>query len=159
MGLAETSRTWVEDMCGRLQLTPPCGTLEDVVVIIAAALGHPIDISLHDMEGTEIYGFCMMRDGRYKIAVSCQATRRQFVRTIVHELVHILRGDVTPTHPSVVYCESVTLRDPHELHIEACAQALVSYLRTGRPAGRDEAGAPCERGLARFWDELGGFDG
>lgn len=157
MGLAETSQAWVESTCQRLRLAPPCTTLDEVVSAISAALERPIDISLHDLEGSEIYGFCTVRDGRYKVAISCQVTQRQFMRTIIHELVHILRGDVTPDRPAVVYCAGVTLRDLHELEIEACAQALVSYLRVGQVAASAAAsGAP--HGLGRFWSEVGGFD-
>jgi len=162
MGLAETSRRWVEQTCRHVHLTPPCKTLDEVVAIIAVALGRPIDIGLHDMEGSHIYGFCAMRNGRYKIAVSYQATRRQFIRTVLHELVHILQGDVMPDRPSVVYCEASSLRDPSELEVEARAQALASYLRTGSDDAADSAAdavLPRERGVGRFWREMGGFDG
>lgn len=159
MGLAETSRVWVEQTCERLHLAPPCATLDEVVAAVAAAIDHPIDISAHDMEGSEIYGFCTMRDGRYKIAAAYQETRRQHIRTILHEIVHILRGDVTVDHPSIVYCEGVSLRDPHEVEIEAAAQALVSYLRTGRSTGPAPGVVFGGSAQARFWDELGGFAG
>lgn len=158
MGLAETSQIWVEQTCQGLHLTPPCKTLDEVVAAIAVALKRPIDIGLHDMEGSDIYGFCTTRDGRYKIAMSYQATRRQFIRTVLHELVHILKGDVTPDRPAIVYREEISLRDPHELEVEACAQALVSYLRVGPVSAPDDATSSQEQGLARFWDELGGFD-
>lgn len=157
MGVAETSREWVERTCERLHLVPPCASLDEVVTAIATAVAHPIDISVHDMEGSAIYGFCTMRAGRYKIAIAYQATRRQRIRTILHELVHILRGDVTADHPSIVYCENISLRDPHEVEVEAAAQVLVSYLRTGHLAGPATGATGGGSAQARFWDELGGF--
>jgi len=159
MGLATMSRAWVEQTCERLHLAPPYATLDEVIAAVATAIDHPIDIDAHDMEGSDIHGFCTTRAGRYKIVVAYQATRRQRIRTILHELVHILRGDVTVGHSSTVYCEGVSLRDPHELEIEAAAQALVSYLRTGRITSPTAGATPGGSAQARFWDELGGFAG
>lgn len=137
-------RAWVDGLCKRLRLKEMVN-VDEVVAAVTRYLGCTIELKIVDWEGAELYGaVCPSGVLSYVIALRHDLSRRQRIKTIYHELAHILRAHTTATGTQFRSFEPTTQQD-----IEAEEIARILMVRTLHDR---------QSFLDRFIERMGGID-
>jgi len=134
---------WLAAMLKKLHLTSPF-SLDEMLTTTATYLRCDIVVQKRDFVGSALYGACYPTHNAYVIAIGYNLTRRQVVRTVCHELAHILRGHVQLTELQYREFEPVTWQDVEAEDIARAMEARMDDERGRRSLGN------------RFWDTMGG---
>ena len=137
---------WVSSTCGRLGVTEPF-TAEELLKAVEAYLGCELAVEQRDWEGAELYGaLCPNGITRYLVVLRHDLTRRNRIKTLYHEIAHLLRGHALATEPQYRAFEPTT---PQDSEAEEIARILFTMTLVGGPR---------QPFLERFIESMGGAE-
>lgn len=137
---------WVSSACRRLGVAEPF-TVEELLKAVEAYLACELAFEQRDWEGAELYGaLCPNGITRYLVVLRHDLTRRNRIKTLYHEIAHLLRGHALATETQYRAFEPTT---PQDIEAEEIARILFTMTLVGGPR---------QPFLERFIESMGGAE-